>query len=85
MLTFLMAGTLTVTGESALSLYYPIAAISRIIPSEIEFRAENETMADMAGKVAGEKAENATVTSTKLIYVTSPSEKLPYEYRIGTQ
>jgi putative ABC transport system permease protein len=85
MLAFLMAGTLIITGALALTLYYPIAAISRIIPSEIEFRAEDEEMADMAAQIVNEKAGNATVASTALINATSPSEKLPYEYSIGTQ
>lgn len=41
MLTLFSAATLTITGVMALTLYYPIAAVSRIAPSEIEFRVEN--------------------------------------------
>ena len=41
MLTIFSAATLTITGVMALTLYYPIAAVSRIAPSEIEFRVEN--------------------------------------------
>lgn len=85
MLVALMAGTLAITGALALTLYYPIAAISRIIPSEIEFRAEAGELADTAAQIASENADNATITSTVLISVTSSSEKLPYEYSIGTQ
>ncbi len=40
MLTLLSATTLTVSSVMALSLYYPIASVSRIAPSEIEFRVE---------------------------------------------
>ena len=42
MLTLLSAATLTVSSIMALTLYYPIAAISRIAPSEIECRIEKE-------------------------------------------
>lgn len=42
MLTLFSAATLTITGVMALTLYYPIAAVSRIAPSEIEFPVENE-------------------------------------------
>ncbi len=40
MLTLLSAATLTVSSAMALTLYYPIAAVSRIAPSEIECRIE---------------------------------------------
>ena len=43
MLTLLSAATLTVSSVMALTLYYPIAAISRIAPSEIECHIENES------------------------------------------
>lgn len=40
MLTLLSTATLTVSSIMALSLYYPIAAVSRIAPSEIECRID---------------------------------------------
>lgn len=85
MLTFLMAGTLTITGALALTLYYPISAVSRIIPSEIEFRTENTAQVDMATRIVNENANSATLMNTILINVTSPSENLPYEYNVGSQ
>ena len=41
MLTLLSAGTLTISAVMALTLYYPIASVERIAPSEIEFKLEN--------------------------------------------
>ena len=40
MLTLLSAATLTVSSVMALTLFYPIAAVARIAPSELEFRIE---------------------------------------------
>ena len=42
MLSLLSAAALTVSSVMALSLYYPVAALSRITPSEIEFRVTEE-------------------------------------------
>lgn len=47
MLTLLSAATLTVSSVMALSLYYPIASVSRITPSEIEFRVEKMNKSTM--------------------------------------
>ena len=44
MLTLLSAATLTVSSAMALTLYYPIAAVSRIAPSEIECRIERRAI-----------------------------------------
>lgn len=85
MLAFLMAGTLTVTGALALSLYHPIEAISRIIPSEIEFRADNPAIAEEAAQIANNISEDAELMNTVLVYTTSLSDNLPYEYSIGSQ
>jgi putative ABC transport system permease protein len=85
MLTFLIAGTLIATGTMALTLYYPIAAIGRIIPSEIEFRLENTEQADSAREIVGKYAAGAVFTQTTLISVPSSSKNLPIEYRVGSQ
>jgi putative ABC transport system permease protein len=85
MLTLLMAATLTATSTIALTLYYPIAAVERIIPSEIEFRVENTAEIDEVRKIINEYSDNATITQTDIIYVPSTADKLPLEYSIGSQ
>ena len=54
MLTLLSAATLTVSSVMALSLYYPIAAVSRMAPSEIECRIENESEIDAIKQIVNE-------------------------------
>jgi putative ABC transport system permease protein len=85
MLAFLMAGTLTATGAIALSLYYPIKAVERIIPSEIEFRAENTEQVDKARGIIGHYTDNAVITQTTLYGVTAEAGQLPVEYSVGSQ
>lgn len=85
MLAFLMAATLTATGAIALTLYYPIAAVERIIPSEIEFRLDDTGLADEAREIVSNYADGATFTQTELISVTATADKLPLEYSVGSQ
>lgn len=83
MLAFLVAGTLTITGALALSLYYPLAAISRIVPSEIEFRAADSAQAEGALQLVRKNERDAAIASTTIVRVTSSSENLPEEYSLG--
>lgn len=86
MLTLLSAATLTVASVMALTLYDPIACISRMAPSELEFRVANEHQADAAKRLVNQYAPNGAVTFTQTdIYkITSSSDSLPMEYSVGT-
>lgn len=66
MLTLFSAATLTITGVMALTLYYPIAAVSRIAPSEIEFRVENEAQIRDTVKVLEEESIQITASSDQV-------------------
>lgn len=86
MLTLLSAATLTVASVMALTLYYPIACVSRMAPSELEFRIENDQQIDAAKRLVNQYAPDGTVTFTRTdIYkITSSSDNLPMEYNAGT-
>lgn len=86
MLTLLSAATLTVASVMALTLYYPIACVSRMAPSELEFRIENDQQIDTAKRLVNQYAPDGTVTFTRTdIYkITSSSDNLPMEYNAGT-
>ncbi len=86
MLTLLSAATLTVSSVMALSLYYPIAAVSRIAPSEIECRIENESdisaIMEMINRYSS--GDDISFLQTNIYKVTSTAKQLPMEYSIGT-
>lgn len=86
MLTLLSAATLTVSSVMALSLYYPIAAVSRIAPSEIECRIENEsdisTIMEIINRYSS--GDDITFLQTDIYKVVSTANQLPLEYSIGT-
>lgn len=84
MLTLLSAVTLSVSSIMALTVYYPIASVSRLAPSELEFRVEDEAQIDTAKQIVGQYTNNATFTITDIYKVTSSSSQLPMEYSIGT-
>lgn len=86
MLTLLSAATLTVSSTMALSLYYPIAAVSRMAPSEIECRIENESEITAIKQIINEYSSEDDVTflQTAIYKVTSTAGQLPVEYSIGT-
>ncbi len=86
MLTLLSAATLTVSSTMALTLYYPIASVSRIAPSEIECRIEEESETDAIKQIVGKYSSenNVTFLETNIYKVTSSSRQLPMEYSIGT-
>ncbi len=84
MLTLLSAATLTVSSVMALSLYYPIAAVSRMAPSEIECRIKDENEIVAIKQIVHEHSSQNDVSflQTDIYKVTSTSEQLPMEYRI---
>ena len=86
MLTLLSAATLTVSSVMALSLFYPIAAVARIAPSELEFRIEEEGQLSGAKLLVSQYAPDDSVTyiQTDIYKVTASAEKLPMEYSVGT-
>ncbi|MBD5543263.1 MAG: ABC transporter permease [Lachnospiraceae bacterium] len=85
MLTLLSAATLSISAIMALTVYYPIAAVSRIAPSEMEFRIEKEAQIEAAKKIIGRyAAEDVTFTRTDIYKVTSSASSLPMEYSVGT-
>ena len=86
MLTLLSAMSLTVSSIMALSVYYPIAAVYRITPSELEFRVENERQVAEVKELIGKYVPEQEViyTQTDIYKVTSPSGNLPVEYNVGT-
>ncbi len=86
MLTLLSAATLTVSSVMALTLYYPIAAVSRIAPSEIECRIEDESDIPSIIQIVNgySSGDEVTFLETDIYKVTSTAEQLPMEYSIGT-
>ncbi|MBD5445365.1 MAG: ABC transporter permease [Lachnospiraceae bacterium] len=86
MLTLLSAATLTVSSVMALSLYYPIAALSRIAPSEIECRIEKESDISSIKQIISKysSGDDITFKQTDIYKVTSTAKKLPMEYGVGT-
>lgn len=86
MLTLLSAATLTVSSVMALSLFYPIAAVARIAPSELEFRIEEEGQLNSVKLLISQyvPAGSVTYTQTDIFRVTASAENLPMEYSAGT-
>ena len=86
MLTLLSAATLTVSSVMALSLYYPIAAVSRIAPSEIECRIEKESDLSAIMEIVNNysSGDDITFLQTDIYKVTSTAGQLPMEYSVGT-
>ncbi|MDE7017375.1 MAG: ABC transporter permease, partial [Lachnospiraceae bacterium] len=86
MLTLLSAATLTVSSVMTLSLYYPIAAVSRMAPSEIECRIENENEITAIKQIVSTYSSDADITflQTDIYKITSSARQLPMEYSIGT-
>lgn len=86
MLTLLSATTLTVSSVMTLSLYYPIASVSRIAPSEIEFRVEKNKQIEDVKQIVSQYMSNTDdiiFTQTNIYNVKSSSKDLPFEYEIG--
>lgn len=87
MLTLLSAAALTISSVMALTVYYPIAAVTRVAPSEIEFRLENKLQMKDIKQLVEEHTQNVnnvTFTETKIYKVTSFSDNLPIEYNLSS-
>ena len=86
MLTLLSAATLTVSSVMALTLYYPIAAISRIAPSEIECRIDKESDLSAIMEIVNSysSGDDIIFLQTDIYKVTSTAGQLPMEYSVGT-
>ena len=86
MLTLLSAATLTVSSVMALTLYYPIAAVSRIAPSEIECRIEKESDLSAIMEIVNNysSGDDITFLQTDIYKITSTAGQLPMEYSVGT-
>ncbi|MCM3738387.1 ABC transporter permease [Bacillus cytotoxicus] len=82
LLTLLVSGTLAIFGSTLLTLYYPVAAIERIIPSAIEFPVEDKQLAAKTIGIVQNTVgkENMKYKETTMIHVTSSSDNLPKEY-----
>jgi len=87
MLSLLIAGTLGVFGSTALTMYYPVAAVTRIIPSAMEFPIEKPEQANRAVQALNEAigSEQFTVQQSTLIKIQSQSDNLPAEYALGRE
>lgn len=86
MLTLLSAAVLTVSSVMALTIYYPIAAVSRIAPSELEARIEDAHQISEVKQIVSKYAPDASVsfTQTDLLKVTASADQLPMEYSVGS-
>ena len=87
MLTLLSAATLTISSVMALTLYYPIAAVSRLAPSEIEFRLESEQQLTDVSRILTRytsDSKDIDILRTDLYKVASNSDNLPAEYSLGS-
>lgn len=86
MLTLLSAAALTVSSVMALSLFYPIAAVTRIAPSELECRVLNKRQTDEVKLLVKKYAHGDQVSciQTDIFKVTASAKKLPMEYSVGT-
>lgn len=86
MLTLLSAGVLTISAVMAISLYYPIATVARIAPSEIEFRLENNIrMEDIENIISdyGFNNNDVSLLTTDIYKVKASADSLPIEYYLG--
>ncbi|MDI6679592.1 ABC transporter permease [Bacillus wiedmannii] len=84
LLTLLTAGTLAIFSSTLLTLYYPVAATERIVPSAIEFPLEDKEVANKALQTVQNTVdkESMNYTETTIINGKSNSESLPKEYSI---
>ncbi|MGO0883186.1 FtsX-like permease family protein [Clostridioides difficile] len=85
LLTLLSSGTLYIFASTVLSIYYPVVAVSRIVPSAIEFKVEEKINVDkfINDVKSSRQVENFKYKKTNIIKVNSSSKDLPIEYSIG--
>ena len=87
MLALLSAATLTVSSVMALTVYYPIAAVDRMAPSELEFKIEMADQVDTVKKIINQtvsESEGLSFIQTDIYKVTSTADNPPSEYSLGT-
>lgn len=84
-LTLLVAGTLAVFGSTTLSVWYPVAALKRIIPSAIEYRSTDAALDGEVEKALDQTLGkgNYTLSRTEILQVTAASSHLPEEYTLS--
>ena len=84
LLTLLAAGTLSLFASTVLSVYYPVAATERIIPSAIEFPVEDKGLASKALEIVKgtNNVEDMRYSETTIIQAISSSANLPFEYNV---
>ena len=85
MLTLLSAATLTISSVMALTLYYPIAAVSRMAPSELECRIVDGREAEAIRHIVSKHSSETDVTFLQTdLYKVTAAGQLPAEYYAGT-
>lgn len=87
LLILLSAGTLTILGATVLSVWYPIAALERIIPSAVEYRVTDDKQRDDSLQALKQAIGEERYQSyeTTILKVTATSERLPTEYAISPE
>lgn len=85
LLILLSAGTLSIFGATILSTWYPIEALERIIPADIEFRVESSEQVEQTISTLNQTIgmENYKAHVTHILKTTVISQQLPYEYNIS--
>jgi putative ABC transport system permease protein len=85
-LILLSAGTLAILGATVLSVWYPMEALERIIPSGVEVRISGTEEKNGVQKALEqtEGAEKYTTYETTIIKAEAYAETLPEEYTVGT-
>ena len=87
MLTLLSAAALTISSVMALTIYYPIAAVSRMAPSEIEFRITSDDQVKNVKQLiknSSSDIDGISFIRTDIYKVVSSADQLPVEYSLGT-
>lgn len=87
LLILLSAATLSILGSSTLSVWYPMAALKRVIPSALEFRVTEGGQEQMSLKALSQAIGSDAYKShkTSLLKVTARSDRLPTEYGISAE
>ena len=85
LLILLSAGTLAILGATILSVWYPLAALERIIPSAIEYPVVNDVQKELTLQALSQAmgSEAYQTYETTILKVTATSERLPAEYAIN--
>lgn len=84
MLALLSGITLTTASVMAITMYYPIAAVSRIAPSEIECTINDDVQKIEVENIVKKYGDEYSFLETDIVKVTAEGENLPMEYGIGS-